>query len=255
MVRFRLLRTVSLLGLLCGGTSLLASPAAASGVNQTPVAVLDGLLAFLANPNVAYLLLVLGLLGLVAEVTTAGAVFPGVAGVICLLLSLYGLLRLPTNWLGLALIVAGIVMFVLDIKVAGFALTIGAAIAFALGSLLIYTPFWVAVPEQAVPVARLNPWLILGTTGGVTAFFLLGVTAAVKAQFRPVAVGQRVVIGKAGRVTQRLAPTGIVHVEGEEWSAVSATGAEIAAGAAVRVIGVEGLSLLVQPAEPAKSGA
>ncbi len=226
-----------------------ARPVYASGLAQEPIAALDRFLSFLANPNVAYLLLVMGLLGLVAEVVTAGSVFPGVAGVICLLLSLYGLLQLPTNWIGIALIAAGIVMFLADIKVTGFGLSIGAVIAFALGSLLIFTPFWVEVPTTAAPVAQLNPWVIVGATGGVAAFFLLAVSAAVKAQFRPVAMGQSTLIGKVGTVKSPLAPEGIVHLEGEEWSAASATGAVLPVGTTVRVVAVQGLRLQVVPAE------
>lgn len=225
-------------------------PAYAGGLAQEPIAVLDRFLAFLANPNVAYLLLVMGLLGLVAEVVSAGSMFPGVAGAICLLLSLYGLLRLPTNWIGIALIAAGVVMFLADIKVSGFGLSIGAVIAFALGSLLIFTPFWVEVPTTAAPVAQLNPWVILAATGGVAAFFLLAVSAAVKAQFRPVAMGQSTLIGKTGTVKSPLNPEGIVHVEGEEWTAVSATGVSLPVGTAVRVVGVQGLRLQVAPVAP-----
>lgn len=226
-----------------------AHPAYAGGLAQEPIAALDRFLAFLANPNVAYLLLVMGLLGLVAEIVASGSVFPGVAGTICLLLSLYGLLRLPTNWIGIALIAAGIVMFLADIKVSAFGLSIGAVIAFALGSLLIFTPFWVEAPTTAVPVAQLNPWVIVGATGGVAAFFLLAVSAAVKAQFRPVAMGQSTLIGKIGTVRSPLDPEGIVHVEGEEWSAVSATGAVLPVGTVVRVVDVQGLRLQVVPVE------
>lgn len=226
-----------------------AQPAHAGGLAQEPIAALDRFLAFLANPNVAYLLLVMGLLGLVAEIVTAGSVFPGVAGVICLLLSLYGLLQLPTNWIGIALIAAGIVMFLADIKVSGFGLSIGAVIAFALGSLLIFTPFWVEVPTTAAPVAQLNPWVIVAATGGVAAFFLLAVSAAVKAQFRPVAMGQTTLIGKIGTVKSPLDPEGIVHLEGEEWTAISATGAPLPVGTAVRVVDVQGLRLQVRPVE------
>ncbi len=247
MIRHRLARLSWFL--LPGLAFLGARPAYASGLAQEPIAALDRFLAFLANPNVAYLLLVMGLLGLVAEFVTAGSVFPGVAGVICLLLSLYGLLRLPTNWIGIALIAAGIVMFLADIKVTGFGLSIGAVIAFALGSLLIFTPFWVEVPSTAAPVAQLNPWVIVAATGGVAAFFLLAVSAAVKAQFRPVAMGQSTLIGKIGTVKSPLSPDGIVHVEGEEWTAVSATGETLPTGTAVRVVGVQGLRLQVAPVE------
>ncbi len=230
-------------------------PAAAAAIlaDRPPVLLLDQFLAFLANPNVAYLLLVFGLLGLVAELVTAGSVFPGVLGAICLILSLVGLGQLPTNWGGAALILAGVVMLLLDLKVAGWGLTIGGLVAFALGSLLLFTPFWVA-GAPAVPSAQLNPWLIVGMTAGVGAFFLLGLSAAIRAQFRPVAVGQQTLVGKIGIVRQLLAPTGIVHVAGEEWSAIAADGSAIPSGAWVRVVAADGLILRVEAAAEQRDG-
>lgn len=233
-------------GLMGHAPAAWAAPAVSWAALQVPPPLLEQMLSFLANPNVAYLLFVLGLIGIVAELVTAGAVFPGVLGTICLILALVGLGQLPTNWAGAALILAGVVMFLLDIKVAGWGLSIGGVVAFALGSVLIFTPFWVPPEGSAV---RLNPWLIVGTTGGVAAFFLLGLSAAVKAQLAPLAAGRQTVIGKVGTVRQPLRPTGIVHLEGEEWSAVAADGSEIPAGAAVRVVAVEGLTLRVEPVE------
>ncbi|MGC8781868.1 MAG: NfeD family protein, partial [Anaerolineae bacterium] len=108
-----------------GGALAIAPPDLAF---QTPAPLLNQLLALLANPNVAYVLLVLGLLGLAAEVAAGGTVFAGVAGVICLILALVGLGQLPTNWAGAALLLAAVVMFVLDIHVSGFALSIGGVV-------------------------------------------------------------------------------------------------------------------------------
>jgi len=212
---------------------------------QTQIPLLNSLLVFLANPNVAYFLLIVGLLGLVAEIATPGAVLPGVIGVIALILALAGLGQMPTNWAGVALIVAGVAMFLLDLKVAGFGLSVGALIAFALGSLLLFTPFW--VPASEASGVRLNPWLILGTTVGVGAFFFLGLSAAVRAHRRPVAMGRETLVGKTGVVRKPLRPAGIAHLQGEEWSAVSASGEEIPTGTPVRVVSVEGLSLRVEP--------
>ena len=219
---------------------------------QTQVPFLQNLFVFLANPNVAYFLLIVGLLGIVAEVLTPGAVLPGVVGVISLILALAGLRQMPTNWAGVALIAAGVVMFVLDLKVAGFGLSIGALIAFALGSALLFTPFW--VPAGEAPEVRLNPWLILGTTLGVAAFFFLGLSAAVRAQRRPVAVGRETLVGKTGVVRKPLRPVGIAHLQGEEWSAMSSTGAEIPAGTPIRVVAVDGLSLRVERVTDPSSG-
>jgi membrane-bound serine protease (ClpP class) len=224
------------------GSGLTSAPGLAA---QTQVPLLNSLLTALANPSVAYFLLIVGLLGVVAEIVSPGAVLPGVVGVIGLILALAGLGQMPTNWAGVALIVASIVMFVLDLKVAGFGLSVGALVAFLLGSVLLFTPFWVPVTEA--PGVRLNPWLILGTTLGVAAFFFLGLSAAVRAHRLPVAVGRETLIGKTGVVRKPLRPSGIAHLQGEEWTAVSAGGADIEAGTLVRVVAVDGLSLLVEP--------
>ncbi len=213
---------------------------------QTDVPLLDRFLALLADPNVAYLLLVMGLLGLAAEFATGGTVFPGVAGVICLILALAGLGQLPTNWAGAALILAGITMLVLDIQIIGFGLSIGGVVAFALGSLLLFTPPWI-ISESADSV-RINPWLLVGTTGGVAAFFFLAIAAVVKSRTAPVAVGRRILIGKIGTVREALGPRGIVHAEGETWSAVSVAGT-IPVGAQVQIVDVRGLTLYVRPAD------
>jgi membrane-bound serine protease (ClpP class) len=162
-----------------------------------------------------------------------------------LILALVGLGQMPTNWAGVALIVAGIAMFVLDLKVAGFGLSIGALVAFLLGSLLLFTPFW--VPGGEASAVRLNPWLILAITLGVAAFFFLGLSAAVRAHRLPIAVGRETLVGKTGVVRRPLRPSGIAHLQGEEWSAVSASGDEIAAGTPIRVVAVDGLSLRVEP--------
>ena len=229
------------------GTAVLGGVLAGASpdlVLQTPVPLLNQFLALLANPNVAYILLVLGLLGLAAEVAAGGTVFSGVAGVICLILALVGLGQLPTNWAGAALLLAAVIMFLLDIHVSGFALSIGGAVAFALGSLLLFTPPW-SVPTPTD--VRINVWLILATTGGVTAFFLLALAAVVQSRSAPVAVGRHMLIGAVGVAQGPLAPRGIVHVAGETWSAL-ALDAPIPDGAAVRVVDVKGLVLYVRSA-------
>lgn len=229
----------------CAGSTSIGDP--------TGVAFVDRFLAFLINPNVAYLLLVLGLLSVVAEFATPGAVVPGVSGTIMLILALYSLLRLPTNWLGPVLILTGVAMMLLDIKVTGFALSIGGVIAFLIGSLLIFTPPW-SEPLAAAPVQRLNPWLMITTTIAVGLFFILGITAAFRAQLRPVAMGRETLIGKTGIARDALSPNGIVHIEGEEWSAENATGEDIPAGARVRVVSFNGLRVQVEAVTPPGGG-
>ncbi len=205
--------------------------------------VLQSLLAWLTNPNVAYLLLIAGLVALIAEISMPGIGYSGAIGVVCLILALLGLFRLPTNWVGVLLIVAGFVMLLLDLKIAGFALSIAALIALGLGSFLIFTPFG---PDASEATVRLSPWLAIGATLGVELFFLLGLTRAVASQHLPVAVGRETIVGKLGKVTQELNPAGQVLVESEEWSAISDGEAKVSRGTIVRVLGVEGLTLRVQ---------
>ncbi len=236
-------RASGVIGIVLLSSLILIAPAEASW--QTPVPLYDSLLAFLANPNVAYLLLVLGLMALAAELATGGAVIPGITGVICLILALIGLGQLPTNWAGAVLILAGIVMLLLDMHVSGFALSVGGLVAFALGSLLLFTPPWALSTTSSG--ARISIWLILVTSGGVASFFLLALAAVWKSRSAPVAVGRRTLIGKVGTVRKSLSPEGIVHLEGEMWSAASALTESIPVGATVRVVGIEGLLLRVEP--------
>ncbi len=248
MARRRVIAFLGLLALLAAGL-LLAGPAEAARPLQeqpVPVPLFEQFLAFLAQPAVAYFLFVLGLLGLVGEMVTPGAIFPAVAGTICLLLGLVGLGQLPTNWGGAALIIAGMAMFLFDLHVPGHALSVGGVIAFLLGSLLIFTPFWTIQPV-ATRTVTLSPWVILATTMGVAVFFTAGAYAAMRAQKRPVAVGRETLIGKVGTVRQALQPSGIVHLEGEDYTALSCRGDAIAEGMSVRVVGVDGLKLQVEP--------
>jgi membrane-bound serine protease (ClpP class) len=157
-----------------------------------------------------------------------------------------GLVMLPTNWIGVLLIIAAMVMLLLDLKVTGFVLSIAGFIAFLIGSLVIFTPFWQDAPANAV---RLSPWLAIGTTLTVEAFFILGLTRALKAQSLPVAMGSETLIGKTGVVVKDLDPAGVIRVESEEWSAESADGAHLRAGAEVVVVALEGLSVRVAPLE------
>lgn len=242
---------IALAGAVLFAGAFLAGPVQASALwqGETPggiqVPLVTQFMQFLANPNIAYLLLVMGLLGIMAELVTPGAIFPGVFGVIFIVLALVGLGQLPTNWGGVMLIVAAIVMFLLDLHVAGVALSIGGVIAFVVGSLLIFGPFWSG--DSGISGHKLSPWLISGTTIGVGAFFLLGLSAALRAQSAPIAVGKETVIGRLGVVQQPLTPSGIVRLEGEEWSAVSVDGGTIKGGSRVRVVATEGLVLKVVP--------
>jgi membrane-bound serine protease (ClpP class) len=195
------------------------------------------LLTPLVDPNIAYLLLMLGFYGILFELQNPGAILPGVAGAIFLLLAFFALSALPVNAAGLALIVLGIGFLVAEIKVQSHGLlTVGGALALMIGGLMLFD-------DRAVRVA----WpLVLGTTTVTVAFFLVAVGFALRARRGPRAIGAVALLGRRAQVIERLSPTGRVRLDAEVWNAEAA--AEIEVGDVVVVTGIEGLTLRVRPA-------
>ncbi|MBI1952551.1 MAG: nodulation protein NfeD [Candidatus Omnitrophica bacterium] len=193
----------------------------------------------LAHPNLAYILLLLGIYGLIYELATPGTVFPGVVGAILLVLALAALETLQVNWAGLFLILLSILFFIADIKLPGFgALTVGGVIAFALGSVMLF-------PQGRWPGFRI-PWgTIFTATGTTAAFFLFIVGAALRALKRKVVSGAEGLIGAVGTARTDLRPEGLVHVQGEDWKARAA--APIPKGGRIKVVKLEGLTVYVEP--------
>lgn len=210
---------------------------------RQPMTVLEAAAHILVNPDFAYALLTIGVLGIVAELYHPGAIVPGVTGVICLLLAFVGLGNLPANWGGVGLIALAVALFVLDVHVSGFLLSIGGVIAFVLGSLLLFSPFAPTAP--ALPDIRVSPWLVVMMTTLVTGFVAVLLGAAVRAIRRAPVTGPATLLGQTGTVTSPLAPEGIVHVRGETWVARSESG-DLAAGEPVVVVAIDGLKLTVR---------
>jgi membrane-bound serine protease (ClpP class) len=211
-------------------------------INSVPMSLPEILLHILIDPDIAYLLFTIGLIAIVAELYHPGAILPGVTGVICLILAFVAFGTLPVNWAGVALIVFAIILFVADIKVAGFALSIGGAIAFVLGSLLLFVPFTPQLP--IMPTFSVSPWLIALMTLLLTGFFLLVVSAGVRAQRARVTSGVQALVGAKGVATSDLVPQGTVLVRSEHWTAEAMEG-PIRAGEEVQVIAAEGVRLKV----------
>ncbi|MGQ9554447.1 MAG: NfeD family protein [Anaerolineae bacterium] len=197
----------------------------------------------IVDPNIAYILLSLGTIALIAEFYNPGAVIPGVTGVICLILAFIALGSLPVNWGGIALIVLAIAFFVLDVHVAGFALSVAGVIAFILGSLLLFSPL--TAPSPAMPRLRVNLWLLASMTAIFVGFFGFALTAGLRAQKRAVQVGTQVLLGATGVVIADLDPQGVVQVQSETWTAIAEDG-PIRTGEGVEVIAVDGLRLRVR---------
>ena len=201
-----------------------------------------------ASPYVAYLLLLLGLGGLYVEMTHPGLVFPGVVGVLCLLLFALASRVLPVSTVGLLLILLAVAMFVLEIKVASYGmLTFGGTACLVIGSLMLFRG---PIPELRLPLSvALPPSLALA------ALCAVAVRLAVRAQRAAVGTGVEGLVGEVGEVTQDLAPEGTVFVHGEIWNATSASGS-VGKGERVRVVKVESMRLVVEAAgkKPAERG-
>ncbi|MFN3337652.1 MAG: NfeD family protein, partial [Thermomicrobium sp.] len=210
--------------------------------------VLERFFQILSDPNIAYILLSLGMLGLFFELANPGAILPGVLGGILILLGLYALGMLDVNWAGVFLMAFAFLLFLIDLYVPTHGvLTLGGIISFALGSLLL-------LQSPANPAFQLSRSVIIAVTGTVATMFLLLVYLVARAHARRPATGREALIGARAVVRRALEPEGLVFVEGELWRARSLSG-PIPAGQRVRIVGIEGLVLLVEPftAEVAES--
>ncbi|MEO8275754.1 MAG: nodulation protein NfeD [Thermoanaerobaculia bacterium] len=212
----------------------------AATLREVEMSRFERMLAALVHPNIAYLLMTIGLLGIYFELAHPGAVLPGVVGGIALLLGLYALSVLPVNLAGVGLIVLALVFFVAEIKITSYGLlAVGGIIALVLGSLLLF--------RDLDPAIRLSRGLVVLTAlaaAGVVGF--LAVLGA-RAQHTPVLTGKLGMIGEFGRAIGNLDPAGKVFVHGEIWNADSESPART--DQSVRVVSVDGLRLRVRPEE------
>jgi membrane-bound serine protease (ClpP class) len=196
-------------------------------------------LNILADPNIAYLLMMAGLLGLYLEFTHPGVVFPGLVGGICLLLALMAFQVLPINSTGVLLILLGLGLLVAELFVPSFGmLGVGGIVAFVLGSLFLFD-----TPENEMAVDR---GIIVAAALCVSVFMLFVGTLAVRTWRRRPASGPEGLIGEIGEVRVRIAPRGKVWVHGEYWNAESEE--EIEVGQKVRVVGINHMVLRVRKA-------
>lgn len=194
------------------------------------------LLAVIADPNVAYLLLMIGFYGLLFELQNPGAILPGIVGGISLILAFLALSTLPVSFAGIALIVLGIAFFLAEIKVMSHGLlAVGGIVAFVLGSLILFRG----------EVARVSLTLIALVTLTTFAFFAIVVGAGIRSQRARVRSGAAGMVGSQGEAVERLAPEGMVRVGGELWRAIA--DGEVHAGGNVEITAVEGLTLRVRP--------
>jgi membrane-bound serine protease (ClpP class) len=205
----------------------------------------DRFLNVITDPNVAYVLMMLGTLGLIFELSNPGAVLPGVVGGISLILAFFAFQSLPINFAGMLLILFAIVLFIAEVKVVSHGvLAIGGVVAMALGSLMLYD-----APEAGFRVS----WFVLIPTVAVTAgIFVFALTAGMRALSRRPQLGAEALLGATGTAYGAVAGEGQIKLQGEIWRAVAER--PIADGMPVRVVGVDGLTLRVVGAEAAEGG-
>jgi membrane-bound serine protease (ClpP class) len=219
-------------------------------VERHPMNLIERFLHVITDPNIAYLLLTLGTLFLLAELAEPGLSVAGIACVVSFIIAFMALGSLPVNWAGIALLALSVVLFVVGLLTDTEAVvTVAGLVPFVLGSLLLFSPFTLTSP--AMPDLRVSPWLIGVMGGGTLAFSLLVLRAIIAASHIPPRSGAQRLVGRRGTALTDLTPGGQVRVEFEEWSAV-ALGGEIQAGDPVQVVGVVGIRLQVVAGEPEK---
>lgn len=196
------------------------------------------IMAFLMDPNIAYILFSLGMLALYGEFNNPGSVLPGVVGTICVLLALFAFNLLPVRFAAVGMIIAAFILFALEVKFTSHGvLGIGGTVLMVLGALLLV--------DAPIPEMRIKLWTALAVSIPIALISIFLLTIAVKARQNKVVTGMQGMLGLVGTVQVPLTPLGKVFVFGETWNAVSST--PVATGQRVVVKKVEGLQLEVEP--------
>ncbi len=198
------------------------------------------LLDLLSDPNVAYILMMLGMYGLLFELYNPGAIFPGIVGFISIVLAFYSFHTLPVNYAGVALIVFAVVLFVLEIKIISHGmLTIGGIVSLLLGSMMLIKPV------SGLEIISISWEVIIAVTLVTAGFFLFAIGLGIKAQRMKPRTGKEGLVGEIGEALTDLTPDGSVQVHGEIWSAQSVSGV-IEKGLKVVVVEMHGLTVNVK---------
>ena len=209
-------------------------------VKEHKMSVWEKILDIISDPNIAYILFLLGLYGLLFELYNPGAILPGIVGVIALILALYSMHTLPINYAGVALIIFAVILFLLEIKIASHGLlAIGGVISLLLGSMMLIRS------DSSLEMVKISRGVIIGATIVSALFFLFVVGFGIKAQKRKVVTGIEGLTGDIGEVVETLSPTGIIRVQGEIWNAESLSGT-IDKGEKVRIKEMKNLKLFVE---------
>ena len=212
-----------------------------ASVSNTQMTLLEKFLNMISDPNIAYLLMMLGFYGLLFEMYSPGAIFPGVLGGISLILAFYALHTMPLNYAGLAFIIFGIVLLLLEIKVTSYGmLAIGGIICLFLGSIFLLDQ------DSTFEMLKISMNIIIAVTIVSAAFFLFIGWMGLRAQKTKSVSGREGLIGNTGVTLSYLNPTGWVLVHGETWNAESLTDS-IEKDRKIVVKNISGLKLFVEP--------
>jgi len=196
------------------------------------------ILDVISDPNIAYILLLIGIYGIFFELYNPGSIFPGVVGVISIILAFYALHTLPINYAGLLLIIFGIILFLLEVKIPSYGLlTVGGIVSLVLGSLMLF--------ESPLPFLRVSWEVIAAATVTTALFFIFAIGLALRAQQRKPTTGREGLVGEVGEAVDAFKNgQGQVLVHGEIWQATSSD--KIKKGDGIRIVGVDGLKIKVQ---------
>ena len=205
-------------------------------INPVEMTTIEGFLYVIADPNIAYILMSLAMLGLMVEISNPGLIFPGVVGGICLLLAFYSLGMLPVNYAGILLIALAFGLFIAEVFTTTFGiLTAGGITSLIIGSLILF---------KGGPLFQIDPWLIATVTIGVGGVFAFIIHRVIRAHRRQASTGREELVGKTAVVKVALEPEGMVLFKGERWTAVSETG-RVEPGETVIITKIDGLTLYV----------
>ena len=210
-------------------------------INHVKMKLVEDFLYTIADPNIAFILMSLAMLGITVEIFNPGLIFPGVVGGISLLLAFYSLGVLPVNYAGVLLIVLAFGLFVGEVLTTTFGLfTAGGVVSLVIGSLILF--------KGASPVFQVDPWVIATVTIIIAALFAFVVNRVISAHRKQATTGREELVGKTAVVKVTLDPEGTVFFKGERWEAISDKG-RIEPGEEVVITRVEGLRLQVTKKE------
>ncbi len=209
-----------------------------AGTERIEVGFITRFLHIIVNPNIAYILFIIGIFGIIYEFSQPGLGISGAVGILFIILGFYSFSILPINYAGIALIILAIIIFILDIALnLGGILSIAGVASLVIGSFLLI--------NTSAPYLKIARSLIISTSVIVSGFIIIVIRAVYKVHKLKPITGKEEFIGETAVVCQDLNPEGLVKVSGEIWKAVSGDGRRIKKGQKVKIISLEGLTLLV----------